>query len=69
MMADYNIQPWGDDWDQTGLICATMGNLVRSKGKKPLSPDDFIPKRHRPRQSLESMVAILNMAAGITKRG
>lgn len=46
-MAYYNLDPWGDDWQQAALIASltTYGPL-----KKPIKAEDFIPGRRRKKQ-------------------
>lgn len=36
------IEPWGDDWDQSAIIAATVANAMRSKGRAA-KKDDFRP--------------------------
>ena len=47
-IAFHNIEPFDDDWRQTGMIAAATQNIWRTKGK-PLEPEDFMPikKQHR----------------------
>lgn len=49
----YKLEPWGDDWLQTGTIAATVHNVVAgiaaAMGKsqsepKFLEPGDFVPQ-------------------------
>lgn len=32
---------------RTGLICATIANVNRPKGKTPYKPQDFMPRKRR----------------------
>lgn len=59
------IEPFGDDWQQTGTIAAAAMN---PHTKKSLKPDDFIP-RYKPNQSPEDMqAAIMRMAEQAKKQ-
>jgi hypothetical protein len=38
-IARYRLEPWGDDWTQTGTIAAAVCNANGGKA----SPTDFVP--------------------------
>lgn len=43
-MAYYGIEPWGDDWLQTGLIVSKIHNCVPGRKRtQMLKPSDVIP--------------------------
>ena len=39
----YKLDPFGDDWERTAVMCATIAN-VSGNLKKALSVDDFMPQ-------------------------
>lgn len=60
-MAAYQLMPWGDEWLRDAVLMAQQFNANRPKGKKPLSPFDFMPVNKR-EQTPEEMLAILQRA-------
>jgi hypothetical protein len=53
------IEPWGDDWDQSAIIAATVANSMRSKGRA-LKKDDFRPVyKRRSRQTDDEIATTL----------
>lgn len=57
---------------QAGIVAATVANAHRSKGKKALSPADFIPEWDRRPQTVEDQLRIvlgLNAAFGGEVKG
>lgn len=60
-LAYYNLDPWGDDWQQAAMIGSliTYGPL-----KKPIKQADLIPgKRRRKRQTPEEMMGVFKAVA------
>lgn len=57
---DYELCPWGDDWEQTDM-------LLRAQVGKPPHGRDWIPRRRIPvtPQTQEQLVAKINMLFGI----
>lgn len=49
----YRLEPWGDDWMQTGLIVSSNANLW---SKRKYKPEQFIP-RAKQRKTPEQMEA------------
>jgi hypothetical protein len=45
---------------RTAMICATLWNVNGGKNGKPLSPEDFMPKKRKP-QTPEEMLNIIKM--------
>lgn len=57
-MAFYAIEPFGDEWRQTGTIAAASRSTY---AKKIEQPTDFYPFRQRkPAQTVEQQIAVLN---------
>lgn len=63
--AFYALEPFGQDWLQTGMLAAVNANCHGGNRGKPFAPEDFTPqlRQHRA-QTLEDFVAVF-MAAGI----
>ena len=62
-MAIYNLEPWGDDWQQAALIASltTYGPL-----KKPIKAEDLIPGRRRKKQQTPAeMMAMLKSFSAV----
>lgn len=49
------VDPMPDSWMQAGIVASTIANVNRVKGP-PRKPQDFMPKRPRPRQSVAEMM-------------
>jgi len=64
-MAYYNLEPFGDDWRQTGVVAGVIANVNRDAKKKrrPYEPEDFMPitKRQEQAQSPEILLAKARM--------
>ena len=41
-MAFHGIEPFGDEWRQTGMACSVQANVWKGKGKA-FSVEDFMP--------------------------
>ena len=63
-MAYDRLSPIGDEWRQTGLICATTANVWKTKGK-PLDAEDFMPIVKAPQTPTEARRAFEGMLAGV----
>lgn len=50
-IAFYQLEPFGDEWRQTGRICANIVNPYLQKGAKAATDEDFMPLAKRSRQS------------------
>ena len=77
----YSLQPWGDDWLQTGVIASTVKNnivmaLCANGGEKvkqsDLSdPEDFVPNRKKPKKkksmkaNLQESLSVLRSRIGV----
>ena len=46
-MAEYRVEPWGEDWRQTATLQATLVNL---NSKRSVSVEDCMPGRMSHRQ-------------------
>ena len=44
----YKEEPFGTDWQRTGLLCATVANFNPWGVKRALKPDEFIPQVRKP---------------------
>ena len=55
------MMPWGDEWLRDGILMAQQFNANRPKGKKALTPFDFMPVRKR-EQTQQEMWRILQSA-------
>lgn len=42
-MAFYDIEPFGDEWRQSGQIVSAIANSNRKKGARPFKIEDFMP--------------------------
>ena len=43
-MAFYQLEPFGDQWRQAGVIASVAANIVgRGEGEEPFQPQDFMP--------------------------
>ncbi|WP_254509890.1 phage tail assembly protein T [Anatilimnocola floriformis] len=67
-MADYQFEPFGNDWLQTASICTLVGNIVGKKNGGTFKPQDFLPVKPPPkprpkRQTAEQMLAIFRTLA------
>lgn len=58
------IQPFGDDWKQAGVIAATVSNSAMRKGRAA-KWQDFCPQYRRRPQSAEDQWAALEMFAKV----
>lgn len=69
-IAFHNLEPIGDEWRQTGMICATMANVWAGKQGKMLSPEDFMPiaRRRVDLTPAQTVVAIRSLFGHIKKR-
>lgn len=58
--AMFGLDPWGEDWMQTGTIAALMCNQNRARGAPAVKPDDFVfrPLKRKKKQSPEDMQAV-----------
>ena len=48
------------EWEdyRTGIIAATIANMLQGKKGKNLKPEDFMPTRKRKKQTPEEMLAV-----------
>lgn len=60
-MAAYQLMPWGDEWLRDAVLMAQQFNAHRPKGKKALTPFDFMPVEKRA-QTPQEMLSILQRA-------
>lgn len=68
-MAVFQLMPWGDEWLRDAVLMAQQFNANRPKGKRAMSPEDFMPiaPRQKREQTPEEMWDQLNAIPG--KRG
>ncbi len=60
------MEPFGDEWRQTGMLCAELHNSQRTGNKTPiLGPADFVnlpgdkkPKQDEPPQTPEQVTLV-----------
>lgn len=43
-MAEYNLEPWGDDWQQAAMISASA---MAPYSKKHISYDELVPRKSK----------------------
>ncbi|HEY1603848.1 MAG TPA: hypothetical protein VGG64_29875 [Pirellulales bacterium] len=72
--AYYLVEPYGEEWRQTGEICATVVNAAGAYEREPLEAEDFLPVRlPKRRQSIDEQETIFDAAVaygrGLTRRG
>ena len=60
-MAAFQLMPWGDEWLRDAVVMAQQYNANRPKGRKALSPWDFMPIEKRG-QTQQEMLRILRAA-------
>jgi len=61
-LADYRIEPWGDDWDRTALIVQTIANMSGKQVKREVKLEDCKPKpRVAKRQTPQQIEAMVNL--------
>lgn len=49
-MAFFELEPWGQEWLQTGTIASMIVNMQRDpKKSEPVAPTDFIPGYRPPK--------------------
>ena len=67
-MAFAQLEPFGFRSDMYGhaITASTIANVNRRKGKKPFSPNDFIPTE-RKRQSGDTFIQSLKTFFGLNK--
>ncbi len=59
-MGFYLLEPFGDEWRQTGKLCASVSNSFGGKeGGGKFKESDFMPTEMAREQSSEEMEAIL----------
>ena len=59
-MAFYQLEPWGEDWYQTGMLASIVGNLAgRSPGEPPFTAKDFMPNFDPPKDRSASEIGRL----------
>lgn len=46
-IALYRLEPWGDDWMQTGTIAAAIHNMAGKVNKESVVASDFVPNVDR----------------------
>lgn len=54
-MAAFQLMPWGDEWLRDGILMAQTYNANRPKGKRALTPHDFMPVEKREQTQAEMM--------------
>lgn len=60
-MAFYGVEPFGDEWRQTGTIAAASRSPYTKKAE---DPSDFFPFRPRkPAQTVAEQIAVLQQIA------
>lgn len=57
-MAAFQLMPWGDEWLRSAVVMAQQYNANRPKGRRALSPWDFMPTEKRA-QTQDEMWQIL----------
>lgn len=60
-MAAFRLMPWGDEWLRDAVLMAQQFNAHRPKGKKAMTPYDFMPVEKR-EQTQNEMWQILQAA-------
>lgn len=60
-MAAFQLMPWGDEWLRDAVLMAQQFNANRPKGKKALTPFDFMPVKKRA-QTPQEMLQVLQQA-------
>ena len=73
----YQLQPWGDDWLQAGVVASTAKNYIvmamsanageRVKDSDLSTPEDFVPSRKKRKKKKKSMGATLQESLAILK--
>lgn len=64
--AYHAVEPFGDDWQQTGTMAAAALN---PHSKKSLKPTDFIPS-YKPKQTQADMqTALMQLAEQVSTNG
>ena len=68
-MAFYCVEPFGDEWKQTGLLCSMVGNAAGGKrGGRQFTYRDFLPVKpiyQVVRQTGKQMLAIFRTMATV----
>lgn len=61
----YLVEPWGDEWLQTGSVMAMLFNRWRKSSVSPASADEFIPKLRKTvmKKPVEHICSILSAYA------
>jgi len=56
-MAFFELEPFGQEWMQTGMITAMIANVNRDAKKRsePFQPTDFIPGYRKPPEDPEAV--------------
>jgi hypothetical protein len=68
-MAYYTIEPFGDEWERSAMICATVFNTKVTKKHDLAKIDDYMPtfsvneKPKRPNQKMKPDEALKYFAA------
>lgn len=58
------IDPAPDSWLQTGVVCSTLANCHRSKGRS-FKPADFMPKADQKAQTQDEMLEVFKSLPGV----
>ena len=49
-MAFYNLEPFGDEWRQAGMQCATTANCAAFRKGKAKQIEEFMPIKNQQRE-------------------
>ena len=74
----YQLQPWGDDWEQAAVISSTVRNGIREalyshanetmKKEDYCSADDFVPRRKKAKKKKSIKSNMQEFAANMQSR-
>jgi len=62
-MVYYQLEPFGEERAdlRAGIIGSTIANVNRGKGGKVFTPQDFMPKFARPRQTWREQLKVVEL--------
>jgi hypothetical protein len=63
LIAYHQLEPWGDEWVQTGTVACAVHNAA---GNSRVSPLDFIPGQEERVSGLEDIHATAKRIGGVT---
>lgn len=68
-MAFYELEPFGNDWHQTGTIASVIANVNRDPKKRatPFEAEDFIPRKAAEPPGPEALAEKIKSALKVTE--